>query len=611
MRLTVLLLIASILVLPGFLRASDTVGPLENLVKESDLAASVFLMAADADPKADIESSQKIFEHLVQLVKERSSSKSTVSEKIEALATVLAEQGFTPAENGRRASMLLPAVLETHRGNCMGFSLLYASLAQRLELPLRVGLIPEHAFIVSEEGPSRQFIETLAAGARHKSFSDFLDARSSSAGTASGARSERPALDSFAETLRTDERLQLNGTIHRAVKPVLLDGPRDILALLLTQAAGEMDSRRETARCVEYCRLAVELSPRLAVAYESLGHFLNQQGSAAAAREQLLVASTLQEESGWLTSALRSAASAGNADRVRELLKKGANVHWRDSNGRAALHFANSAECVHALLRAGAERDLAASDGSTPLHFAAKLGNGDALEALLSAGARTADTDASGRTPLHAAAMFGQSRIVEKLLRAGADANAVTSSGGTPLHLAAETGDERTVSALLKGSAQASFKNGNGATALNVSAAHGHTEAARALLVAGSAPSEPDSDGITPLHWAARKGNDELVALLLSRDADPNARDRQQRTPLIFCAFSGNEVAAKLLLDKGADPLACSNQKRTALHHAAYFNHVALMKLLIEKGADTQAIDIYSRTPMDYCSSATRDSLNK
>jgi hypothetical protein len=35
------------------------------------------------------------------------------------------------------------------------------------------------------------------------------------------------------------------------------------------------------------------------------------------------------------------------------------------------------------------------------------------------------------------------------------------------------------------------------------------------------------------------------------------------------------------------------------------------MKLLIEKGADTKAHDIYSRTPMDYCSSATRDSLNK
>lgn len=55
---------------------------------------------------------------------------------------------------------LLPAVIDSHRGVCLGVSILYLALSQRLDLPLTIYTPPGHIF-VSSEG---RHIETTARG---------------------------------------------------------------------------------------------------------------------------------------------------------------------------------------------------------------------------------------------------------------------------------------------------------------------------------------------------------------------------------------------------------------------------------------------------------------
>jgi ankyrin repeat protein len=89
---------------------------------------------------------------------------------------------------------------------------------------------------------------------------------------------------------------------------------------------------------------------------------------------------------------LHSAALEGGAERVKELLKKGANPNIQDEKGR------------------------------TPLHEAAHEGRVDVVKLLLVHGADPAVKDKDGRTPLDLARAEGRREVVlviEEWLRRG------------------------------------------------------------------------------------------------------------------------------------------------------------------------------------------------
>lgn len=58
----------------------------------------------------------------------------------------------------------LPSVLDSRKGVCLGVSILYLSLAQRLNLPLEIITPPGHIYLSYEEGEKRINIETTARG---------------------------------------------------------------------------------------------------------------------------------------------------------------------------------------------------------------------------------------------------------------------------------------------------------------------------------------------------------------------------------------------------------------------------------------------------------------
>ncbi len=183
-------------------------------------------------------------------------------------------------------------------------------------------------------------------------------------------------------------------------------------------------------------------------------------------------------------SDLHSAASAGDAERVRELLKKGADPNAKNEYGNTPLHeaaFRGHVDVARLLLEHGADPNIQSKNGLTPLHEAASHGHFDVVELLLEHGADPNIKDKYGNTPLHKAASEGHVNVVKLLLEHGADPNIQNKDGWTPLHYAA----------LL-----------------------GHVDVVRLLLEHGADPTVKDGRWKTPLDLAREEGYDGVVSLI-------------------------------------------------------------------------------------------------
>jgi tetratricopeptide (TPR) repeat protein len=79
------------------------------------------------------------------------------------------ELGFTYVQTGNLEDLYLNKVIDGRKGNCIGLSILYLSIAERLRLPLFGVNVPEHIFIRYDDGEKRINIEM---GHRGMSLSD-------------------------------------------------------------------------------------------------------------------------------------------------------------------------------------------------------------------------------------------------------------------------------------------------------------------------------------------------------------------------------------------------------------------------------------------------------
>ncbi len=116
---------------------------------------------------------------------------------------------------------------------------------------------------------------------------------------------------------------------------------------------------------------------------------------------------------------------------------------------------------VRNLLRNGAEVNNAQGDGMTPLHWAAEIGNSELAKMLIYAGSNLeAGTRIGQYTPLHIASRNGHENIVDILLKSGANPNTkTTNSGTTAIHLAAISGNPVSVELLIKAGADLNIRD--------------------------------------------------------------------------------------------------------------------------------------------------------
>lgn len=183
-----------------------------------------------------------------------------------------------------------------------------------------------------------------------------------------------------------------------------------------------------------------------------------------------------------------------------------------------------------------AEPNARDRDGATLLTLACRQGQADAVRELLRRGADPDQQGAAGLTPLGAAAMGGHDLVVQALLRAGADVGRRSAHGQPPLHLAARGGHVKVLRSLLAARADALAWNREGRGALHEAASTGSIEAMAVLAAAGVPVSATDRQGLNALHaaalgrhldamaWLQQRGVSAphpLTQVLLERPADP------------------------------------------------------------------------------------------
>lgn len=168
------------------------------------------------------------------------------------------------------------------------------------------------------------------------------------------------------------------------------------------------------------------------------------------------------------TAELAQAAAGGDAGRVRDLVRQGADPNARGEQGVTLLQLAmlaRSKRGLEALLAAGADPNAPGLGGATAVHGAAIADDPDYLRIVLDGGG---DPDArhgeTGATPLAGATGPRTDAQLHMLLEAGADPGAPDRSGNTPLHKAAMINAGAHVLALLEAGADPQALNAQGET---------------------------------------------------------------------------------------------------------------------------------------------------
>ncbi|MBA3014837.1 MAG: ankyrin repeat domain-containing protein [Proteobacteria bacterium] len=152
----------------------------------------------------------------------------------------------------------------------------------------------------------------------------------------------------------------------------------------------------------------------------------------------------------------------------------------------------------------------------TPLMVAAGEGNAELVKELLDKGADVnAKTDTLGRTAMIIAARYGQSEVVDILLRAGADVNVQTTMGCTALLHASAHGHSEVVGTLLSNNAETDAQTTKGYTPLMEATKEGHSEIVKMLLKHGANVNITDISGKTADDYATKEETHALIHELL------------------------------------------------------------------------------------------------
>ena len=252
------------------------------------------------------------------------------------------------------------------------------------------------------------------------------------------------------------------------------------------------------------------------------------------------------------STSLIEAASSGNSDCVRTLLKSGADVNMLDSRGFTPLIRASHnghVECVNLLLKEGADVNIAGFEGSTALARASRENHVRCAEKLLESGANVNQPDNYGWTALMWATINDDTGCVRLLLNSGADVNQADQDGTTTLTFAVK---------------------------------YGHYESVNLLMKEGADVNATDSYGNTALMFAAGMGRDLCVQFLLENGANVNqSASDSGETALIAAAYAGQLKCTQVLSEAGADVNLECNDARTCVHNAAMKGHSEILSILV------------------------------
>ena len=175
------------------------------------------------------------------------------------------------------------------------------------------------------------------------------------------------------------------------------------------------------------------------------------------------------------------AADAGHLAVAKVLVEAGANLNRKESHGYTALMLAKRYGKVEvaSFLQAAVEAQ------SKEFVAALQKGDAQAVKDVIARGAEVDARDPSDFTPLMFAAQNGKADIATVLLDAGATVDAASREGGTALMYAANRGDLPIVQLLVNKGAKIDVQAPDGSTALTLAEKGSFNDVVRLLRYAG------------------------------------------------------------------------------------------------------------------------------
>jgi N-acyl-D-amino-acid deacylase len=273
----------------------------------------------------------------------------------------------------------------------------------------------------------------------------------------------------------------------------------------------------------------------------------------------------------------------GDHNNVQKLLRGGADVNTKDSDGTTALMHSvieSDLRMMKLLIDNGADINAKNTSASTALMYAST--NLAKTRLLLDAGAEVKVRNKRGATPMSAAATtFGSTPVLKLLAAKGAEAE------DRLMALVAAKGDIEAIQYLLSIGVRAGDTTG-----ATISAAiQGRCEACARLLVEKGAPaSAVRPNGGSLLNDTAKRAMPELSQFLLDHGASLESKDREGFTLLMQAVLSMEPPPARdrmveWLLSKGVDPNATNDRGDTAYQFAARVGIASTLQLLMKSGA--------------------------
>jgi len=287
--------------------------------------------------------------------------------------------------------------------------------------------------------------------------------------------------------------------------------------------------------------------------------------------------------------------SKGNSiDRIKILLRNGANPDQEDDNGNtarmtAAKEIFSRAQPIHILreLEILFPPSQCIDDFDFTLIHKVVLGicHTDLISLLKKQYERLLTQvnarDRFGSTALQLAAHRDDLNTVQALIRAGAVVDDPSPNGKTALEYALRAAEARCVNTLLDYGAVVNREDYIGYSPLHIAVERGHLAATKRLIRAGAKIDHRGATfGVPPLSFATRLDQILTIQCLIEEGAPLETPDINNKTPLGYAVTYNAHKSLEAFLHAGANHLHVTNDGWTLLHLAAAFGDVRTMNIL-------------------------------